>query len=666
MNTVYKGKTISFWELINEHKIEIPIIQRDYAQGRLENTDIRQNFLHAIKDCLTNKIIINLDFIYGNIDGETFQPLDGQQRLTTLFLLHWYAAKRINSPISDINFLSKFTYETRISSREFCNALVSCNIGNSEIVENTILSNVIINSSWFFLSWKKDPTINSMLGTIDDIHRDFFEIDDLWERLTADNLVKFYYVELENIGLTDDLYIRMNARGKLLTRFENFKASFQQIINENGWEEEKDIKDKFSFKIDTCWTDYFWANFKKNSSVDTAHMRLISTVAMYKIALDKSIKAEERYQTIQRLNDDPDYIRPYHYTKSTFEYLYTCYEIYCNIEKRGYNLLLDVPFWRHQPKSSILSEIVYEDSLYSQTQRSSYTLKVLLYAQTEYLRRIDKFDYSRFSDWMRVIRNIISRGDVDKDGKRPDIIRSPQTFDGIISLINELAEGCSDIYSYLSSITSLKSTFAKEQLDEEKLKSRIIVSRPELRQLIWKTEDNELLRGRISFVFYCINFREINDELDVTMLSRIQEVFEKYFNNEAEISPDLRRAMLTIEVDGEYCFYDYWWSFWNVVNATKRKLFDKYRELEYFIYSEQREYFKKLIIQLTEKDLKQIISDFNPPKDMPIWKVRLIKDPLLLGKKSKSNYIAIPLDNSCCYLLKSRRPRDMEGCNVIG
>jgi hypothetical protein len=50
---------------------------------------------------------------------------------------------------------------------------------------------------------------------------------------------------------------------------------------------------------------------------------------------------------------------------------------------------------------------------------------------------------------------------------------------------------------------------------------------------------------------------------------------------------------------------------------------------------------------------------------MPNWKVRLIKDADLLDNKSKSNYIAIPEDESCCYLLKSMRPRDIDGCVKI-
>jgi hypothetical protein len=657
-------RILSFGELLKTHKVEIPIIQRDYAQGRAENSDILIRFLNALKTSIINETVIKLDFIYGNIIDENFQPLDGQQRLTTLFLLHWYAANKCNVAVATRNeLLSKFTYETRISSREFCNALVN----NSLEITNapSKLSDIIINSNWFFLSWKKDPTISSMLNAIDEIHRLFFEIDSLWDKLIKDNLITFYYVELENIGLTDDLYIKMNARGKLLTPFENLKAGLQKESTDNKWETQIFILNRFSFKIDTVWTDYFWSHFKKNNSVDSAHMRFITAIIMNRIVIEKSaLKADERFQLMQRLNDNSDYVMPCHFTKESYLYLYKCYEVYCTTKDINDKLKLNFPLWRHQPKNSIISEIIYEDNVHSLTQSdSSYTLKVLFYAQTEFLLRNESFSQTTFHEWMRVIRNIISRGDIDKDGKRPDIIRSPQTFYGVINLINELAEGCNDIYTYLSNNT-IKSTFAKEQIEEEQIKAKLIKNNPNIKDLLWKIEDNELLRGRINFVLYCIDYDKNSQKLNLELLSRIQLVFEQYFNKESDIPAELRRAFLTIEVDGKYEFYNYWWSMWNVINATKRKLLDKYRELEYLLYSDQKLYFKKIVLLLVQKDLTKIVDDFNPPDTMPSWKVKLISDRSILNYNI-SNYIAIPDDNSCCYLLKSKRPRDMDGCTMI-
>ena len=85
-------------EKVQLKKIAIPLIQRDYAQGRLDGdvNRVRSRFLAALYDAIVNKPI-TLDFVYGDIDEEgVMTPLDGQQRLTTLFLLHWYAAKKEN------------------------------------------------------------------------------------------------------------------------------------------------------------------------------------------------------------------------------------------------------------------------------------------------------------------------------------------------------------------------------------------------------------------------------------------------------------------------------------------------------------------------------------------------------------------------------------------
>ena len=58
--------------------------------------------------------------------------------------------------------------------------------------------------------------------------------------------------------------------------------------------------------------------------------------------------------------------------------------------------------------------------------------------------------------------------------------------------------------------------------------------------------------------------------------------------------------------------------------------------------------------------MTDVIENFTPPYNMPNWKIRLIKEPELLNDNN-SHYIAIPEDNSCCYLLKSKHPRDIDG-----
>lgn len=64
---------------------------------------------------------------------------------------------------------------------------------------------------------------------LDAIHAKFGESDGLFERLLDEEqpAITFQLLDLDNFGLSDDLYIKMNARGKPLTAFETFKARYE-------------------------------------------------------------------------------------------------------------------------------------------------------------------------------------------------------------------------------------------------------------------------------------------------------------------------------------------------------------------------------------------------------------------------------------------------------
>lgn len=661
----YTGRILNFFELISEHEIQIPIIQRDYAQGRKSQQEVRDNFLNALYICLEEGTRIKLDFIYGSMVDQKFQPLDGQQRLTTLFLLHWYAATKENfiSNPEVKNILERFTYETRISSREFCKALVQESIPT--IFQEQVLSESIIDENWFFLSWKNDPTIDAMLRSINAIHEKFFKIDNLWNSLKSD-LIQFHFVELENMGLTDDLYIKMNARGKLLTPFENFKAGLQKRISEENWEDGTELKESFGVKIDNDWTDFFWDNFRKSYTIDDAQIRYVASIAMIMQSVERVNTTEARVNLINQLQEEPNKVRPSHYTKLGFEFLVSTFNVYHEKVVLSDYLTNRLPFpmWRHSPKSSFLSMVVYEENTTSTIQRDSatYTQKVLFFAEAVYFNKSGEESHESYEEWMRVIRNIISRADIDKDGSRPDIVRSPQSFDGVINLVNELSDGCQNIYQFLSQQPVLKSQYAKDQINEEIEKAKLIKHDPSLKEIIFNAEDNELLRGKISFLLHCIDYDFNPKNFNTELFKSVSNVVDEYFNSEKSLTNDIRRAMLTFEVDGTYEFYSYWWSYWHVGKSTKRRLFDRFREIEYCIHHDYyRDYFKQFILELLDKRPAQIANDFTPPSQFPNWKLRLIKETNLLDDNNKTNHIAIAEDNSHCYLLKSKRPREIEG-----
>ncbi len=250
-------------------RIEIPIIQRDFAQGRPddESTAIRERFLYALVQAITNDEELGLDFIYGDVENGVFRPLDGQQRLTTLFLLHWYIASLANEMNEHDPWL-KFSYATRPSARDFTAALASHPFPG----DGKSPSEWITDQPWYVYPWRQDPTISSMLAMLDAIHERLtpgsFDSGALWKRLSTPSTedsrgtIWFLFLPVTDADHGEDLYIKMNSRGKTLTRFEVFKADFESIIKDVDPDRYQHLIDS----IDGTWADLLWQYEKRSES----------------------------------------------------------------------------------------------------------------------------------------------------------------------------------------------------------------------------------------------------------------------------------------------------------------------------------------------------------------------------------------------------------------
>jgi len=294
---------IIFKQLLDKHhRIQIPMIQRDYAQGRETEEDVRNEFLNALYEALTldpedSALPLNLDFIYGSVeegDSRSFLPLDGQQRLTTLFLLHWYLAWKDGclaefKELMGINNTSRFSYSVRQSSTEFFDALInySPNVSPNGLVSVQAL---ITNQPWYFRYWRLDPTIQASLIMLNSIHNRFHDSEGFYSKLVDEKhpAITFELLDLENFGLSDDLYIKMNARGKPLTVFETFKARYEQELDiffegefRNIGEHKFSVVEYFSRRMDVRWANFFWAHRDKQTNLfDDAVMNLFHALIM--------------------------------------------------------------------------------------------------------------------------------------------------------------------------------------------------------------------------------------------------------------------------------------------------------------------------------------------------------------------------------------------------
>lgn len=477
-------------------RIVIPIIQRDYAQGRRDpDVDrVRNRFLDALRNAIIGEPIA-LDFVYGDINKEgTLTPLDGQQRLTTLFLLHWYAAKRGNVSDEEFAFLYNFGYETRYSARYFCEELVRF----SPSFEG-LLSAEVVDQAWFPLDWQRDPTISSMLVMLDAIDEKFSDVEGIWGRL-RDGAITFYFLPIRDMGLTDELYIKMNSRGKPLTRFEHFKAEFDRCIHAAN----EEVAQRVMLKIDRDWTDLLWQyrNLEEGNTegeiIDDEFLRYFRFVCDMLCYKDGNSPQGRSSDVFDLLSDyftgDPNKVLE---NTLTLEQYFDCW---CHID--GYSspteFLSSCMSHEHEDGKIVVDRAnridIFEDCLRSYSERSGRQRRfplnrlVLLYAITFYLRNQGDVAQADYARRLRCINNLIQNSE-DEVSDRADRNRIPAILKQVdaVMLTGEIDD-------------TIENNFNVNQITEENEKRLFLEEHPDKASEVFFLEDHPRLRGQIGIV----------------------------------------------------------------------------------------------------------------------------------------------------------------------
>ncbi len=613
-----ENKTYTFWNLISKYKIEIPAIQRDYTQDRLysdlqkDDCDIVGDIVNSLKQ---NKSV-DLHFVYGKVyddknnDTKNLIPLDGQQRLTTLFLIHWFLSLGfLNDEQKEI--LSGFTYETRPSSADFCLKLIKESI-NFE--EGKLLSEQVKNSKWFFLIWENDPTIKAMLNMLDVIQKKFKKPNmEFFNLLCIDKCpVVFHFLPLEKFNLDDEIYVKMNSRGKPLTDFENFKAGFSELFS---------LENKS--KLDNEWLDIFW-NLEKNNDeinleeIDSKYLNFIKNITFSFIV--------EKREVDKVFKDNFNIFTEYKniYSKSNenlnqFSQILDCLSSFEDTENYFKNTLIDDP---------------------------KYRVRTIFYALSQFFIRKGKVTDENsiiFHRWMRVCANLINNTRIE----------GVEEFSKAIRSIKQLSENISEIYEYVSDSETKITSFLQSQVEEEKLKARLILDNStKWKEVIEKIENHNYFNGQIGFIF---NFSKIDTGYCVEKFGNYSQKLSMLFSDEFKDNHDclFQRALLTfgnylVDISGRstFCKFD----------GRLRDKIDNWRKV--FNDDKRRSYLKELLDNVNIKNLKSDLETLvkNYPTDESDWKSLFIKNNDVI--KSCSNY-RVWLDKSEIYLARSNADRWM-------
>lgn len=481
-------------EAVQMKKIVIPIIQRDYAQGRIdpEVNRIRERFLDSLHQAIKVDPI-TLDFVYGDINEHgVMTPLDGQQRLTALFLLHWYAAKKENIDTTECLFLENFSYETRYSARDFCSFLIKFNPTFAKK-----LSEEIVDQAWFPLDWKKDPTISSMLVMLDAIQDEFAETQGIWDKL-KDKAITFYFLPIKDMGLTDELYIKMNSRGKPLTQFEHFKAELERELRKI----DEPTSKRVIKKIDLDWTDMLWRYRGDDNVIDDEflrYFRFICDVICY----------QNGGTTQGKSNDEFDLLKEYFSAQNedvmaniqTLEDYFDCWS-YLQGDNAPDKFLERFISHEHQPGKikiekrygiNIFKDCVcnYADLSGNGNRQFPLNRIVLLYAVVSYLLNKDTVSEDEFTRRLRIVNNLIqnSEDEISDSELRTSGNRMPAILKQVDSIIKtgKIDDG-------------IEKNLNLNQLGEETVKIAWVENNKDKAESLFELEDHDLLQGQISII----------------------------------------------------------------------------------------------------------------------------------------------------------------------
>ena len=635
---------VSFWKLLNDKKIVIPIIQRDYAQGREGKEFLRERFLRQLFDALKDKDNAKplvLDFVYGSVEGDTFYPLDGQQRLTTLWLLHWYLALCAGTLPKDKKVLERFSYETRISSRTFCQKL--CGITSYQPQKHGNIATFIRNQTWFYSAYEQDPTIQSMLrmlnGTdISDSNKMLTEekAKELLKRLKGEAApIGFYLLNMEdkNMPLADDLYIKMNARGKVLTDFENFKVDLLKyklsdrdyLIPENDTSE-----NSFSLLLDTRWTDLFWPYRSAEYHIDEIYLNFLNRFFLNWYiarcntdATPKEVTARDFYKqlsaAINGKNKDYRYqsISIYNQvlTRECIASLQTCLnrlcDLYQNVEggdnKQKLQAIdaLFMPYWEEfaeNGESDKANKIFSFIPRYAADDNTNtpvpITLKqqVVFHAICVYLTNCEKVETESLKDWMHFVWNMAENSDLDSGEQSVDAIRF---FDTELNKLpklenNEAPDQASDnIIDYLAGIDEgqikqIKKLFGRRQLLEEIAKAKQIKQDPDWKNIIHEAEKAAFFKGAIAFLF-----NNEKGETDWSNFDTKSRKAQKLFDKDGVKADKTVVAMQTLYSYCDDWDSQFWWNakiFNGKANTWKDQILTKVIGDNKYVYAEPIHY----------------------------------------------------------------------------
>lgn len=342
------------WADGDAEQFVVPELQRDYVWTKKQIEPLLNNLFEAYqryrefklpefpglqeeqirelgKIYRDNNCSCNIGFIYAyydtDVSGRHFL-IDGQQRMTTIYLLMAYLAYQnksdrnkfisryfrsldINSKIDDFrNYKLKLDYRVRDVAHEFLQHLIydmtrespqsylkDSLFNNQKWETEEYISSTLQKIPWYHLYYRDDVSVRSFVRNLHSIHQIVKDKDDNLSGCFSylEDYVEFWYFDTNQSSQGEELYIYMNSRGEQLSYNENRRPDFLSSAKEMKEKEEHG-------KIWDNIQNFFWKNRGDNPSADKGFNFFLRLVELLNITEQQPWSVDKtRYATDERV-----------------------------------------------------------------------------------------------------------------------------------------------------------------------------------------------------------------------------------------------------------------------------------------------------------------------------------------------------------------------------
>lgn len=641
------GETYTLAELFSgERRIIIPDLQRDYCWGDENNVKSTGETGELVSDFIKNLIeqykeqkekddqgSLNLGLFYGyEIPANHIQLCDGQQRLTTLYLLLGMLNKKTGKIrhhlISDYQYKHDdkapyLNYAIRETSLYFLRDLV-CHffIENQDNVES------IKKADWYFEDYNLDPSIQSVLNALK-------KIEDLLKDLPEDlgkfedwilNKITFLYFDMETRKNGEETFVVINTTGEALSATQNLKPLVLQEKNSSF--DNTSFKNPNGSSIAKCWEEietWFWKKRKSDNDTSDAgfaeFLRWISIIELVNEPVPSEKKTKDITKLIQLILQGKECDFPY--KRISFDKIYSYWKAIVWIaDKSGLCFGNDNEYLSPSVNNDVNNRRAINQS------ECFVLFPVLKYVSKNYFDI--NLDISKQLNAKRIyhfFKNIMNIQNASKNVN--------QLVGDAINIIDLIENG--DIATLVKSSVDSSKISIQILSKEEKIKLGILLKAPNrvnIENAFWELQEHSIWSGEIlTMVEWAI---DKNGAFDFIRFDEYKNKFYEIFNRNYDGNIDLfRRALLTQNLTScpykkTYTNYSFGcdcedWT--EIINNNKKKF---------------KIFFDLIKLGQTKQDMENLIK--NCPVSN-IW-IDFIKTPNILAYCKQKNIQK--WDNSYC------------------